>query len=51
MPDHNKLEKADDFKKISWNSLYIGRLCVTFMSIGCAAGAIEACLNYVKTRK
>lgn len=32
------------------NSLYIGRLYITFESLGCAAGSIEAALDYVRNR-
>jgi len=51
IPDSDKLPKADDFKTASLSSLYIGRMYVTFMIIGCANGCLREALAYVKKRQ
>jgi alkylation response protein AidB-like acyl-CoA dehydrogenase len=50
IPDSDKLPKADDFKTASSSSLYIGRMYVTFLSIGAAFGCLREALAYIKKR-
>jgi len=51
IPDSDKLPKADDFKTASLSSLYIGRMYVTFMTLGAASGCLREALAYIKKRQ
>jgi acyl-CoA oxidase len=48
IPDSDRLPKADDFKTASLSSLYIGRMYVTFMTMGGGLGALRDTLDYIK---
>jgi len=51
IPDEDRLPKADDFKTASLSSLYIGRMYVTFMTMGGGLGALRDAIDYIKQNK
>ena len=49
--DNNRLANALDFAQGANNNLKHSRLFISWVAVGCAAGAFEAAFNYVQKRK